>query len=69
MPRNPNGPTSPGDRVRLDQMGDDPEPVEPGTEGTVTRVHQAGGFVQVSVEWDNGRHLMLVSDQDRWTVV
>lgn len=51
-----------GDRVKVTgTMVDDPSPIEIGTTGTVTRVWYPGESVeQVSVEWDNGRKLMLI---------
>ncbi len=58
-----------GDRVRLVRMGDDPDPVEPGTEGVV--VHTAElrfpgerPQMQVSVSWDNGRSLRCLVPPD-----
>ena len=52
-----------GDRVRITGvMADDPAPMEVGTEGTVTHVHEGGYGIgqQISVKWDNGRSLMLL---------
>ena len=49
-----------GSRVELIQMNEDPNPVEPGTKGTVT--HIGGGLVNVN--WDNGRQLGLVYGVD-----
>ncbi|NDE15113.1 DUF4314 domain-containing protein [bacterium] len=58
-----------GDRVRLVRMGDDPDPVAPGTEGVV--VHTADLYfpgerpqMQVSVNWDNGRSLSCIVPPD-----
>ena len=47
-----------GDRIELISMRDDPDPIEPGTRGTVDFVNDnpALGFVQYGVQWDNGRH-------------
>jgi hypothetical protein len=65
-----------GDRIELVHM-DDPYPIQPGTQGTVTDVQlvnlgggmlggtTTGGFFQVSVDWDNGRSLMLSIPPDR----
>lgn len=57
-----------GDRVRLVKMDDDPDPIPVGTEGTVTFCNpvQMGrdSFTQVSVNWDNGRSLMVVCPPD-----
>jgi hypothetical protein len=56
---------------------DDPYPIAPGTRGTVRHVQlvnlgggmlggtATGGFFQVSVDWDNGRGLMLSIPPDR----
>ena len=53
----------PGDRIRLIAMPDDPNPIPPGTKGTVVGVEQIGSgrekWFQVDVDWDNGRTLML----------
>lgn len=50
-----------GARVRLLWMGDDPDPVLPGTLGTVVFVDDAG---TVHVDWDSGRKLGVVPDSD-----
>lgn len=62
---------SEGDRLELVRMVDDPDPVPPGTRGTVTGANlvnlgggalggaTSGGFLQVWVAWDNGRALAL----------
>ena len=50
-----------GTRIVLDQMADDPRPIEPGTKGTVSAVDDAG---TVHVRWDNGRSLGLVPGED-----
>lgn len=56
-----------GDRIELTSMPEDPDPVPPGTKGTVThvrRVTQPGGsFLQV--DWDNGRLLNLAVPPDQ----
>lgn len=41
-------------------MTDGPDPISPGSTGTVTAVRQHGTWSQVDVDWDNGRKLMLV---------
>ena len=62
-----------GQRVRLDEMADDPCPIEVGMTGTVERstfVDWPGrGFEQVSVKWDNGRSLMPCVPPDRLTII
>ena len=54
-----------GDRVILEQMDDDPNPVPIGTEGTI--VHIGGGVV--NVDWDNGRTIGLVVGFDKFSVI
>jgi hypothetical protein len=61
--------SQPGDRIRLIAMSDDPDPIPPGTAGTVTVVRQHGTWAQVDVAWDNGRTLMLVVPPDQFEVV
>lgn len=60
----------PGQRVRLVHMGDDPDPIPVGTEGTVESCTDAGyGFWQVGIKWDNGRGLMACCPPDVLEVV
>ena len=51
----------PGDRIRLVAMPDDPDPLPPGSVGTIVTVtkHGAGrdAWLQLDVEWENGRKL------------
>jgi hypothetical protein len=54
-----------GDRIRLVAMNDDPDPIPYGTLGTVTAIHNHHDWVQVEVDWDNGRALMLSLPHDR----
>ncbi len=54
-----------GDRVKLISMGNDPDPVESGTEGTI--YHIGGGVV--NIDWDNGRTLGLVIGEDQFSVI
>jgi hypothetical protein len=56
----------PGDRVRLIRMPSDPDPIAPGTEGTVCGRITAW---QIDVEWDGDRTLMLIPDIDEWEIV
>lgn len=68
----------PGDRIRLIAMGRDPnsgkrdpDPVMPGTRGTVMRLTPwvADGSVIASVDWDNGRTINAVLPIDRLQTV
>jgi hypothetical protein len=59
----------PGDRIRLVTMPDDPDPIPPGSIGTVTAVRQHRTWSQVDVAWDNGRTLMLVAPPDQFAVM
>lgn len=63
----------PGQRIELVAMIDDPYPVEPGARGTVHRVDVRGtganAFLQVDVDWDNGRLLMLAVPPDQYRVI
>ena len=60
----------PGDRLELIVMTDDPDPVPAGTKGTVKFVRWCktgrNAWLQVDVDWDNGRQLMLVVPPDRF---
>lgn len=62
-----------GDRIELIQMGDDPNPIEPGARGTVTNVVDTSflrpGSVQVWIDWDNGRALSLAHPEDHFRVI
>ena len=51
----------PGTRLELISMGKDPDPVPPGTRGTVERVNSYG---DIEVSWDNGRTLSLIPGED-----
>ena len=54
-----------GTRICCDNMPDDPQPIEPGTLGTVRGVDDAG---QVMVSWDNGRSLSLIPGVDSFHI-
>jgi hypothetical protein len=43
-----------GDRVELIEMPEDPDPIPPGTQGTVDLVNETLRFTQIGVKWDNG---------------
>jgi hypothetical protein len=59
----------PGDRIRLIAMSDDPDPIPPGSTGTVTAVRQHRTWAQVDVDWDNGRKLMLAVPPDQLEIL
>lgn len=52
----------PGTRLELQHM-DDPQPVPDGTSGTVVCVDDGG---TIHMEWDNGRSLGLVPQEDQF---
>jgi hypothetical protein len=61
----------PGQRIELVRMAADPNPVPPGTLGTVLKVDKWGcrpGAYNVQVAWDNGRTLALLTECDEWVV-
>ena len=62
-----------GDRIRLISMADDPDPIQPGQLGTIAHVDVFGSgpeqWMQISVDWDNGRKLMLVCPPDRFEFI
>ena len=58
-----------GDRIKLLQMNDDPDPIPAGTLGTVTFINKCGDFTQIAVDWDNGRKLMLAVPPDRYVKI
>jgi hypothetical protein len=53
-----------GKRIVLGHM-EDPEPIPVGTEGTIVGVDPVG----YQMEWDNGRTLSLIPEEDRWEVL
>ena len=55
-----------GTRIKLIEMNDPWNPVEPGTRGTVEFVDDIG---QIHMKWDNGRTLALVPGQDEFRII
>lgn len=55
-----------GTRVEVVQMGDDPNPIAPGTKGTVRVVDDLG---TVHCAFDNGRYLGLIPGEDSFKVI
>lgn len=61
-----------GSRIRLISMPDDPDPVPPGTTGTVTGCVELSSdpySMQIQVDWDNGRSLNLIVPPDTFSFV
>ena len=58
-----------GDRIRLIQIVDDPDPIPVGTIGTVSEIHIHSDWTQIDVSWENGRKLMLVSPPDKFEII
>lgn len=53
-----------GAQIVLNSMGDDPNPIDPGTKGTVRRVDDAG---TVHCVFENGRVLGLIPGVDSFS--
>jgi len=58
-----------GARIRLLEMQNDPDPIPVGTCGVITDMHVHDGWLQIEVDWENGRKLMLTVPPDRFEVV
>lgn len=54
-----------GSRIELVSMHDDPDPIQPGTKGTVEYIDS----IQAFVKWDNGRTLNLALPQDQYKII
>jgi hypothetical protein len=55
-----------GARVKMIWMGEDPDPIPVGAEGTIEYIDDLG---TVHVRWDNGRFLGLIPSHDKWRVL
>lgn len=57
-----------GKRIKLIQMDDDPKtnPIQPNTMGTIVFVDDMGYYV---VDWDNGRTLSVIPEEDKFEIV
>jgi hypothetical protein len=62
---------APGTRIELIFMGNDPNPIAPGSKGTVLSVQKWPGTneLQINVKWDSGRGLMLLYPHDKFMVI
>jgi hypothetical protein len=59
-------PVPTGARIEFIAHGEpDPDPLTPGEEGTVT----GGNGMQIFVNWDSGRSLILLPEVDRFRVL
>lgn len=54
-----------GKRIKLIEMFEDPDPIAPGTEGTVYNV----GADVINVKWDNGRTLGMIWEVDQYEII
>lgn len=59
-----------GDYVILNEMPDDPNPIESGTRGIVTNINTVYGFIEdhLIVRWENGRNINLIKGIDDYDV-
>jgi hypothetical protein len=55
-----------GKRIELISMSSDPQPIAPGTKGTVAFVDSLG---TLHMKWDNGRTLGVIPGEDTFKVI
>ncbi len=58
-----------GTKIRLISMPEDPDPVPPGSVGTVTGGGPSPWGTQIWVKWDNGRTLSLEVPPDVYEII
>ena len=60
-----------GQTVELISMENDPDPIPSGTKGKITKVNPTpfDGEIQLCVDWENGRKLMLIYPVDKFKIV
>ena len=54
-----------GKRIRLTEAMNDPQPIRAGEEGTIKFTD---GIGQIHVDWDNGRSLAVVPNEDKYVI-
>lgn len=54
-----------GKRIRMIKM-DDPNPIQSGVEGVIERVDDMNNY---HVQWDNGRFLAVIPDEDEFEII
>ena len=57
----------PGMRLELISMWDDLDPLQPGEQGTILRVEPYSKTIEMN--WDSGRTLSLLHDQDQFKII
>jgi len=59
-----------GDRVQLVYMNDSLTKLRPGDLGTVVNIDtEADEEILIWVDWDNGEHLALLSETDKYKII
>lgn len=59
----------PGQRVECVAMDQDPHPIAPGSRGTVLATQWCVFEHIITVAWDSGRSLNLLSSCDEWKIL